>query len=73
MKELAITVGGFVAKSLWLLAISPVVIPALLISFLVTKGDNMDIGGGLAFGATMVASMVGITALYIGLGIGYLL
>lgn len=72
MKELAIKVGGFVAKSLWLLAISPVVVPALLISFLVTKGD-MDIGSGLAFGATMIASMVGITALYIGLGIGYLI
>lgn len=72
MKELAIKVGGFVANTVWFLAISPVVVPALLISFLLTKGD-MDIGGGIAFGATMIASCVGITALYIGLGIGYLL
>ena len=71
MKELAMNAVGFVAKSLWFLAISPVVVPALLISFLVARGE-MDIGGGMAFGATMIASCVGITALYIGLGIGYL-
>ena len=71
MKELAIKAVEFVAKGVWLLAISPVVVPALLISFLVSRSE-MDIGGGLAFGVTFALAAVGITALYIGVGIGYL-
>ena len=71
MKALAIKATKFVLQGLWLLAISPVVIPAALISFLVSKGE-MDVGGGLAFGVTFAVSAAAITALYIGVGIGYL-
>ena len=71
MKELATKATKFVLQGLWLLAISPVVIPAALISFLVSRGE-MDVGGGMAFGITFAVSAAAITALYIGVGIGYL-
>jgi hypothetical protein len=73
MKELAYNVANWTWKIFWGVAISPVMIPALAIAWLVAGRNSMDIGGGMAFGITLVAAAMAISALYIGLAIGYLL
>jgi len=73
MKDVAIKAVEFLFKGVWLLAISPVVIPALLISWLIAGRGSMDIGGGMSFGMTFAAAAFGVTMLYVGLGIGYLI
>lgn len=73
MKESAKRALEFLAKGLWLALISPVVIPAGAIAWLVSGRDSMDIGGGMMFGATFAAACFGVTMLYVGLAVGYLL
>ena len=73
MKEPAMRSLEFLAKGLWLALISPVVIPAAIVSWLVAGRGSMDIGGGMAFGVTFAVAAVGITMLYVGLAVGYLL
>jgi len=61
------------AQVIWLILISPVIVPAGLITWLIAGRDSMDIGEGLMFGTTFAAAAFGIAMLYVGLFIGYLI
>jgi len=73
MKAQATRLAKILAQVLWIALVSPVVIPAAIVSWLVSGRGSMDIGGGMMFGATFAATAFGITMLYIGLAVGYLL
>lgn len=61
------------AQVIFLILISPVIVPAGLITWLIAGRDAFDIGGGIAASFTFVGVAFGFLMLYIGLLVGYLI